>query len=202
MMAQNSDLQRLSLFGGSFDPVHSGHLMLARYALKQVGLDRIIFIPTAQSPLKEHGCYASDDARVEMLEIATHGERRFKVDTFEMEEGGVSYSIDTAAYFRARYPNAELFFMLGADQFELLDQWRKIEELSQMVTFLVFGRPGVTLKPCEIEGMTYLEVDAPLMETSSSEIRSRCERKQSLEDFVPEAVEAFISERGLYTDLG
>lgn len=201
MAAQNLDLQRLSLFGGSFDPVHNGHLMLARYALKQVGLDRIVFVPAAQSPLKEHRCFASDDARVEMLEIATHGERRFKVDTYEIEEGGVSYTIDTVAHFVGRYPQAELFFMIGADQFEQLDQWHRIDELVGMVTFLVFGRPGVALQPCEIEGMTYLEVDAPLMETSSSEIRSRCLGEQSLYDLVPESVEAFISDRGLYTDL-
>ena len=174
--------------------------MIARYALKQVGLDRIIFIPAAQSPLKKHAPLVSDDARVEMLELATDGEQRFKVDTFEVEAGGVSYTIDTVKHFRANYPNAELFWMVGADQFEQLDQWRDIEKLAESVTFLVFGRSGASVAPREVKELKYFEVDAPLMEASSSQIRERCKRGLGIEDLVSEAVEAFISERGLYTD--
>lgn len=174
--------------------------MIARYALKQVGLDRVVFIPAARSPLKQNNTYASDDARVEMLELALRGESRFKIDTFEVEQGGVSYSIDTVKYFREQYANAELYFMIGADQFEQLDQWYQIEELAQMVTFLVFGRPGSELESISIDAIDYMEVDAPLMDTSSSEVRSLCQRGQPLGDFVTESVGAFISERELYTD--
>ncbi|HAV13173.1 MAG TPA: nicotinate (nicotinamide) nucleotide adenylyltransferase [Opitutae bacterium] len=201
MSGQNAEIQRMALFGGSFDPVHNGHLTIARYALKQVGLDRIVFMPAACSPLKGQETRVSDDARAEMLELATHGESRFKVDTYELERGGVSYTIDTVEYFRANYPNTELYFMIGADQFELLDQWRRIEDLAQLVTFLVFGRPGSSVQACAVAGLHYLEVDAPLMEASSSEIRTRCQKKQSIQDLVPPAVEAFISDEGLYTDL-
>ncbi|MGJ8638041.1 MAG: nicotinate (nicotinamide) nucleotide adenylyltransferase [Opitutaceae bacterium] len=200
MVAQGTDIHRIALFGGSFDPVHNGHLMIARYALKQVGLDRVVFIPAARSPLKQNNTYASDDARVEMLELALRGESRFKIDTFEVEQGGVSYSIDTVKYFREQYANAELYFMIGADQFEQLDQWYQIEELAQMVTFLVFGRPGSELESISIDAIDYMEVDAPLMDTSSSEVRSLCQRGQPLGDFVTESVGAFISERELYTD--
>jgi nicotinate-nucleotide adenylyltransferase len=200
MASQNTDLQRLALFGGAFDPVHLGHMTIARYALKQVGLDRIIFIPTAQSPLKTRPPAVSDDARVEMLELATDGEQRFKVDTFEVEAGGVSYTIETVKHFREMYPNAELFWMIGADQFEQLDRWRDIEDLAESVTFLVFGRSGASLEPRSVKGLKYFEVDAPLMEASSSQIRERCQRGQGIGDLVSEEVEAFISERGLYTE--
>ncbi len=201
MAALNTDIQRLALFGGAFDPVHSAHLTVARYALKQVGLDRLIFIPAAQSPLKKNAPLASDEERVEMLELATDGEQRFKVDTFEVEKGGISYTVDTVRHFKAHFVNAELFWMIGADQFEQLDQWHQIEALAEMVTFLVFGRPGTPLKACAIEGLNYFEVDAPMMEVSSSEIRDRCLRQLDIEGMVPDAVEAFISERALYTKL-
>jgi len=199
MVSQNTEIQRLALFGGAFDPVHMGHLMVARYALKQVGLDRILFIPSAQSPLKKSAPLVSDDERVEMLELATSGEQRFRVDTFEVEEGGVSYSIETVKHFRAAYPNADLFWMIGADQFEQLDNWRDIDTLAGHLTFLVFGRTGSSLEPKVIEGLEYFEVDAPLMDTSSSQIRELCKNGGSIEGMVSEEVEAFISERGLYT---
>jgi nicotinate-nucleotide adenylyltransferase len=200
-MADNEVVsQRIALYGGAFDPVHNAHLRIARYALKQVGLDRVIFIPAAQSPLKEHAPLASDEARMEMLELATERESRFKIDAYEIYKGGVSYTIDTVRYFRELYPRAELFWLIGADQFEQLDRWHLIDELVGLVTFLVFGRSGSTLKSCEIDGLNYFEVDAPLMEESSSEIRRRCGQGLPLEGFVPSAVEAFISEQGLYTD--
>ncbi|MGC6423877.1 MAG: nicotinate (nicotinamide) nucleotide adenylyltransferase [Lentimonas sp.] len=191
---------RVALFGGSFDPVHNGHLMIARYALKQIGLDRVIFVPAAKSPLKQGRAYASDNARMEMLELATSGEPRFKVDSVELEKGGISYTVDTVEYFRAQMKKSELFFLIGADQFELLDRWYKIEKLMEMVTFLVFGRPGTSLDGRGLKGLHYVEVDAPLMEVSSSEIRALVGTGQALTDLVCPPVEAFISEEGLYTD--
>lgn len=199
MASVNTDIQRLALYGGGFDPVHNAHLTIARYALKQVGLDRLIFIPSAQSPLKENLPMATAEERVEMLELATDGEQRFKVDTYEVEKGGISYSVDTVRYFKAHYVNAEVFWMIGADQFEQLDRWREIEVMAEMVTFLVFGRPGSNLKAPTVEGLNYFEVDAPMMEESSTEIRRRCQEGLSIEGLVPDAVEAFISESGLYT---
>ena len=200
MASTKAGFTRVALYGGAFDPVHNAHLRVASYALKQVGLDRILFIPSAQSPLKKNPPRASDEERVEMLELATDGERRYRVETFEVEKGGVSYTVDTVTNFRKEYPNAELFWMVGADQFEQLDRWHKIEELAEMVTFLVFGRPGYGHKACEIEGLKYFTVDAPKMDESSTTIRRRCRAGESVEGMLPDAVEAFISEEGLYTE--
>lgn len=200
MVSTKEGFSRVALYGGAFDPVHNAHLRVASYALKQVGLDRVLFIPAAQSPLKKNPPVASDEARVEMLELATDGERRYRVETYEVEKGGVSFTIETVRHFRAEYPNAELFWMVGADQFEQLDRWHEIEELAEMVTFLVFGRPGYGHQACEIEGLKYFTVDAPEMDESSTEIRRLCQAGEPLTGMVPDAVEAFISEEGLYTD--
>lgn len=200
MASTKAGFTRVALYGGAFDPVHNAHLRVASYALKQVGLDRILFIPSAQSPLKKNPPRASDEERVEMLELATDGERRYRVETFEVEKGGVSYTVDTVTHFRKEYPNAELFWMVGADQFEQLDRWHKIEELAEMVTFLVFGRPGYGHIACEIEGLKYFTVDAPKMDESSTTIRRLCRAGESVEGMLPDAVEAFISEEGLYTE--
>jgi len=200
MAETTTDSAKIALYGGAFDPVHNAHLQVVRYAIKQVGLDRVIFIPTAQSPLKDHRTFANEEQRVEMLELATDGDSRFKVDTYEVEKGGTSYTIDTVRYFKQRFPQAELFWIIGGDQFEQLDRWREIDELVQLVTFLVLARPGSAMEPCEIEGLNYYEVDAPLMEESSTEIRSRCAKGLPLEGAVPDVVEAFISEHRLYTE--
>ncbi len=190
---------RVALYGGAFDPVHNAHLEVARRALKQAGLDRVIFIPAAQSPLKAHAPLASDDERVAMLELATADESRFEVDSYEILKGGLSYTIDTVRHFRGRYPQAELFWLVGADQFEQLNRWHAIDALAELVTFLVLGRPGSSLRPCDIEGLRFFVVDAPLMAESSSEIRRRCGAGLPLAGVVPPSVEAFISGRGLYT---
>jgi nicotinate-nucleotide adenylyltransferase len=198
-MVNEQSVLRIALFGGAFDPVHNAHLRVARYALKQAGLDRVIFVPTAQSPLKKHAPLASDEERVEMLELATSGEARFKVDAYEVERGGISYTIDSMRYFRESYPESELFWMVGADQFEQLNRWHAIDELVDLVTFMVLGRPGATLTPCDIKNLRYMVIDAPLMEESSSDIRTLCAKGQPLTGLVAESVEAFISEQGLYT---
>jgi nicotinate-nucleotide adenylyltransferase len=198
-MVNEQSVLRIALYGGAFDPVHNAHLRVARYALKQAGLDRVIFVPSAQSPLKANPPVASDEERVEMLELATAGEARFKVDSFEVEQGGTSYTIESAKYFHECYPASDLFWLVGADQFEQLDRWRAIDELVELVSFMVLGRPGSTLVPCKIENLHYMVIDAPLMEENSSEIRQLCEQGQPVTGLVADSVEAFISEQGLYT---
>jgi nicotinate-nucleotide adenylyltransferase len=198
-MVNEQSALRIALYGGAFDPVHDAHLRVARYALKQAGLDRVIFVPSAQSPLKKNAPFASDEERVEMLELATAGEARFKVDAYEVEKGGISYTIDSMRHFTECFPTSDLFWIVGADQFEQLDRWHNIAELAELVSFMVLGRPGATLKPCDIENLSYMVIDAPLMEESSSDIRKLCTQGQPLTGLVANEVEAFILEQGLYT---
>jgi nicotinate-nucleotide adenylyltransferase len=190
---------RVALYGGAFDPVHSAHLKVAHYALEQAQLDRVIFIPAAQSPLKLHAPRTDDAARLQMLRLALAGQMRFELDPYEIEKGGLSYTVDTVLHFRERMGTAELYWIVGGDQFEQLDRWHRIDELAALVTFLVLARPGSALQPQSIAGLRYQILEAPLMSESSSEIRMRCERGRSLKGLVPSAVEAFISEQELYT---
>ena len=134
-----------------------------------------------------------------MLALALAGERLFSVDDSEIERGGVSYTLDTVREYHARIPQAELFWIIGGDQLARLERWRAIEELARQVTFLVLARPGYELSAPKIPGLFWERVNAPLMEESSTSIRERLKKGQPVEDLLPESVEAFIKEKGLYT---
>ncbi len=195
-------LRRCALYGGAFDPVHRAHLQVARYALEQARLDRGVFIPAAQSPLKSHAPLTDAAARLKMLSLALQGEARFELDESEIVRGGLSYTIDTVRHFSAGHPDTELYWIIGADQFEQLDHWHRIEELAERVTFLVLARPGShLLASALIPHLRYQVIEAPLMGDSSSEIRLRCREGRSLQGLVPDAVQAFISEQELYSNL-
>ena len=193
---------RLALYGGAFDPVHCAHLQVARTALEQAQLDRVVFIPAAQSPLKAHAPLSDDAARLQMLRLALADDARFELDSYEIERGGLSYTIDTVRHFYECHEDAELFWIIGADQFEQLHRWRRIDELVEMVTFLVLERPGADMgDSASVPHLRYQLVEAPLMSESSSEIRERCREGGSIEGLVPNAVQAFISEQELYRNL-
>ena len=189
----------IALYGGSFDPVHMAHLEVAFTALKDCDLDVVIFIPTAQSPLKKNAAIAEDTDRVEMLRIATAEEPRFEVDTCELERGGTSYTVDTIKAYQTAHEGCHLQWIIGADQFELLPQWRSIEEIASLVTFIVFRRPGHSIVESEIKGLRFVTIDAPLMQHSSTDIRALIAKGCSAVDLLPPAVEAFISTGELYT---
>lgn len=190
--------ERIALYGGAFDPVHAAHLKLAFAALEEQKLDRVVFIPAAKSPLKTKGPNASDAARFKMLELAAGDEPRFEVDDCEIKRGGVSYTVDTVRDFKGRYPEAELYWIIGADQLEQLDRWHAIEELAGMVVFLVLARPGHELSAPPVPGLIWIELNAPIMDESSTLVREAMAAGDSLKGLVPETVEAFIRAEGLY----
>lgn len=190
--------KRIALFGGAFDPVHSAHLAAARRAMVQASLDEVIFIPAAQSPLKENRPMAHETQRLEMLQLAIREEPRFRVDTRELRRGGVSYSYETVNSFLEMKPGANYFWILGADQFVQLRSWYHIEDLVGMLTFLVLARAGYDLSPPGIPGLVWDRVESPLMEESSTEVRTRIREGLPLDGFLPEAVEAFIEQKSLY----
>jgi nicotinate-nucleotide adenylyltransferase len=133
---------RIGIFGGSFDPVHLGHQLVAQAAREELQLDRVFFVPAAQSPFKPDRQLASGLKRAALLRIALAGKTWAEVDTQELDRGGVSYSIDTVSNFRARHPQAELFYLIGADHVSQLPKWRNAAELARFVTFVVIPRPG------------------------------------------------------------
>ena len=192
--------QRVALYGGSFDPVHEAHLAIAREAVATVGLDRLFFIPSARSPLKGRAPVAGDRERLEMLRLAVRDHPVFRTSAYELREGGASYSLKTVRFFGGRFPGARLFWILGADQFEQLPRWHKIDSLVRQVEFLVFQRPGVEGRPPRLPGLCYRLIEGILREDSSSEIRRRREAGHPISGLVPKSVETFVLKHNLYAD--
>lgn len=188
---------RLGLYGGSFDPVHRGHLLVARAAMEELSLDRLIFIPAAQSPFKPGITPAPAAFRARLLRLALAGETRYEVSTTEVDRGGVSYSIDTVREFTARHPGAELHWLIGADHVATLPLWRESAALAELVRFVVIPRPGIS--PPELEKPFRL---VPLrgwpLAVSSSEIRERATAGLPLQHLVPEVVADVIRQEAPY----
>jgi nicotinate-nucleotide adenylyltransferase len=189
----------VALYGGSFDPVHRAHLDVARAVLRAVEVSQVVLIPAAQSPLKSTSAQADDASRLHMLRLATQGQSGLTVDASELQRGGTSYTVDTVRAYAVAHPGRALYWIIGGDQLELLPRWHKIEKLVGLVCFILLRRPGYATQAPEIPGLRHLEVEAPLMEPSSSAIRERIAAGLPLGDWLPPSVEAFIYEHGLYT---
>lgn len=191
---------RIGLFGGSFDPIHWGHLLHAQDALELAGLDRIALMPAAQAPLKITGPTAANaQQRLEMLNLAIGGREEFMVLADEIDRGGVSYTIDTIRRLKQRWPNDELFLIIGADQVEQLCQWREIEHLSQLVSFICLRRPGYQeVTPPGIDSSSLRWISGRHLDISSTEIRDRARSGLPLDFFLPPAVASFIRNNELY----
>ena len=178
---------RIGLYGGSFDPVHRGHLMVAEAALEELALDQLVFVPALQSPFKQDHRPAEGSLRLRWLRLALAGQMRCKVDPIELLRGEVSYTIDTVRSFGRRYPDADLLFLVGSDQVPLLPQWREAESLASLVEFVIIPRPGsppgslpLPYKLRHLRGWP--------MDISSSEIRTRVRRGLPVHHLVPREV--------------
>ncbi len=189
----------VGLFGGSFDPPHVGHLIMALDALERGGLGRVFFVPAARSPLKSWEAGAGPVEREEMVRLAIMGQPRFSILDWELEAGGTSYTIDTVRRFRERFPQAEPHWILGADQYAQLKRWHLIDELVRLADFLVVARPGAEDPapdlPTEVR-VRFLPMRQ--IDLSSTEVRQRCAAGLPLTPFVPTAVAGFIKSRRLY----
>lgn len=206
---------RLGIFGGSFDPVHNGHLTLARVCQAQVALDEVWFTPTAVQPLKRGGPQAAAAQRVAMLNLAiesevidaTGSQRRPKwsVCTLEIDRGGFSYTVDTLREIRAELPTAELFFLLGADALRDVPRWYQPAEIFRLSTPLVVARAGQPEPDLDALRLLCLQEHAPLLvempavPVSSTDIRRRILTGQPIDDLVPAAVAAYIASQRLYS---
>jgi len=187
---------RLALFGGAFDPIHYGHLAVARAAAERFRLDRVLFIPAARPPHKP-ACHAPYADRVRMAELAVEGEARFEVSRLEEGEGR-SYSIDTIEKVRGRMrAGDELFFLIGADAFAEIESWHRWRDVARAVVFLVVSRPGHVYK---IPAGTRVErLDSVEVPVSSSEIRRKLAAGEAAVDVPPKVLE-YIAGRQLYAE--
>ncbi len=192
---------KIGLLGGSFDPVHFGHLLAAQDAYEQHRLDRLIFVPAAQAPLKPNDVQSTAADRLAMLEQAIQWDQRFEISDFELRRGGVSYTIDSARHFRSIFPKDELFWIIGGDQLPRLHLWRDIDEVVKLVDFIFLERPGYPIKAHpEIPGLRLHRCDGHLLAVSSTELRNRTRHGLSLDYFVPHKAIVYIQEKGLYRD--
>jgi nicotinate-nucleotide adenylyltransferase len=194
---------RLGVFGGSFDPIHYGHLRMAEVAREEVGLDRLLFIPTQVSPFKTGREVAPAALRLEMLRLAVTGNPAFAVSDAEVRRPGPSYTVDTLRALADEYPDAERFFLTGTDAVRDLPQWRAPEEVITLARFVVMTRPGVAsaevlraLPDAWEARITF--IDMPGLDISSSYLRERLGQARSVRYLLPRAVEEFIDKHHLY----
>lgn len=183
--------RRTGLFGGSFDPIHFGHLILAREAMEKLALDRVVFIPAAISPHKLDAPPSSADARLEMVRVAVEDEPRFEVDDCEFRRDGPSFSVDTVRSIRERNPDDELFYFIGDDNLAKLHTWQDFDALNEMVRFVVLARNG------ELADCPYPVVSRRI-DISSTDVRNRVARGLSVRYLLPERACELIYRRGLY----
>lgn len=189
----------IGFLGGSFDPVHFGHLLAAQDAYEQHRLDRLVLVPAAQAPLKPAEAQSSPEDRLAMLRAAVSWDRRFEVSDIELRRGGVSYTIDSARHFRALHPRDRLFWVIGGDQLPRLHLWKDIGELARLVEFIFLERPGFPVRSAPaIPGLRLHRCDGHLLAISSTELRERVRRGLSLDYFVPRDAMVYIREKRLY----
>ena len=197
---------RIGIFGGTFDPIHWGHLFIAGQFAEVCELDKILFIPAYLSPLKQdqkadHIPSISTEDRLEMIKVAIKDNPKFFLDDFEINREKVSYSIETIEYLENKYKDDELFLLIGEDNANVFFQWNQPEAILKKTNVFVYrrGETGIKSIPGNedyLSKMTYL--DAPLIDISSSDIRTRCKGGKSVKYWVPSEVEAYIQKRSLY----
>ncbi len=217
--------ERMGLFGGTFDPIHLGHLRAAREVLERFALDRILFVPSFIPPHKERKGMAPARDRLRMVELACAGEPRFAASSIEVDAGGRSYSILTLERVRGLYPGARIFFILGTDAFLEIGTWREHERVLAESLFIVMTRPGAPMEDAagvvgdslrervrEIaEGETVDDgvlgdhriflLPIRALDVSSTEVRRRVRAGETVAGLVPEAVGDYIRSHGLYREL-
>lgn len=186
-------MSQVGLLGGSFDPVHHGHLLAARALRERLGLDEVWLVPAAQQPFKagRHAAGAAD--RAAMVALAVAGEPGLACDPVEVDRGGPSYTVETLRALRARCPATTWFLCVGADAAAELPAWREAGSLPDLATIVVFRRPGAMVPPG-----SYREVELPQVDISATDIRTRVRSGRSIRYLVPDAVADYIAAHRLY----
>ena len=189
-------MQNLGVFGGTFDPPHIGHLILARYAYVELNLDKILFIPAGIQPHKQAKKISSPEDRFQMLRLAVRNDSRFDISRLEIDRGGLSYTSHTLRELHDLYPDAKLYFIMGGDNISDIDSWKNPEEIFALATVAAGRRPEYTSEGSFKNKITYFNM--PQIEISSTMIRRLVGEGQPVRYLVPDEVEKYIMEKGLY----
>ncbi len=187
----------VGLFGGSFDPVHHGHLLVGRVAAETLGLDSLRFVPAREQPFKRGRHGATADHRAAMLALAVQGSPGLEVERAELDRPGPSYTVDTLRALRDKEPGIELTLLLGADAAAELGAWHQAAEIPRLATVVVFARHGVPVPSSPYIAKT---IEVPAVEISATEVRRRASKGLSLRYWVPDAVAEYITRHRLYLD--
>ena len=200
--------RRLGIMGGTFDPIHIGHLACAEMARDACSLDAVVFTVAANPSVKEHRSIVDVHERIAMCSLAVADNRRFDVSAIEAARPGITYTSDTMRLVRHQFPDTvELFFIMGADSLRTLPHWHEANALKDMLRFICVSRPGrfdegTLLHRCREQGFKIDQVSAPLLDVSSSEIRKRARAGRAIRYLVPHAVCSYIEEKHLYSAKG
>lgn len=203
----SGDFRKIGILGGTFNPVHYGHLIIAEAAREALGLDRVLFIPSGLPPHKSNSEVAGAEHRYDMVERAVRSNPYFEASRAEIERPGYTYTVDTLRSLGVRYGgNAGLYFIIGADVINELTTWKNFKEVFALCSFIAFRRPGAdrnsfegdTARLKEKYPLSISVIEAPLIDISSTGIRERVSAYKSIKYLVPECVEEYIYENGLY----
>lgn len=189
---------RIAIFGGTFDPPHVGHLIIAEQAREQLGLDRVIFIPAFVPPHKKHGAIANPRERLTMTRLATRDSKAFVVSSMEVQRKGVSYTIDTVRELQKQFPDAEIFLIMGGDNFKLIETWKSSQEILRNTKIAIYRRASHGRKRLTKPHKGVVELKGVFLDISSTIIRQRVHRGESIQYLVPAAVHSFIRASKLY----
>jgi len=187
----------IGVFGGSFDPVHHGHLIVGQVASEELGLDTLRFVPAREQPFKRGRHRSAPEHRAAMLSLALAGSPGFELDRTELDRPAPSYTVDTLESFARRDPRSPLVLLLGADAAADLPSWHRSERIPELARVVVFARPGT---PIPVTPMIAQVIEVPAVEISATGIRRRVLQKQSIRYWVPEAVAEYIARHRLYLD--
>jgi nicotinate-nucleotide adenylyltransferase len=187
----------VGLLGGSFDPVHHGHLIVGQVAAETLGLDSLRFVAAREQPFKQGRHGAAPEHRAAMLDLAVAGSPGLAVERIELERDGPSYTVDTLRALRAREPGVELTLLLGADAAAELEAWREAAEIPRLATVVVFARHGV---PVPVSPIIARTIEVPAIEISATEVRRRVREGRSVRYWVPDQVAEYVARQRLYLD--
>lgn len=187
-------MTKVGILGGTFDPPHYGHLLIANEVLSELNLDEIWFMPNQEPPHKKKSDSVENTDRLQMLELSIEGNSAFKIEKIELERSGPSFTVDTMKILNEQFPNHQFYFIIGADMIEYLPKWHKIDELIELVQFVGVQRPEYS---SETDYPIHY-VDIPAFEVSSSMIRKRVNQGMTVRYLLPDRVIDFIREKQLY----
>jgi nicotinate-nucleotide adenylyltransferase len=198
-LLRNPDVvQRLGVLGGTFDPIHHGHLAAAREVADHLSLDQVLLVPAAQPWQKTDRDITSARHRMRMVQLAVEGEARLGASDIDIQRAGPTYTVDTLAELARQHPTAEVFFILGADALAGLPTWRDPEQVVRAARIVAVTRPGHTVQVPEMATDAVIVVEIPDIDISSTECRRRVAQGLSLDSLVPDAVAEYIQTHGLY----